>query len=41
MADDFFPTLLAQPGDLRLKSVCLDGRRVEGFAKDLARRPGA
>jgi hypothetical protein len=24
VADDFFPALLAQPGDLRLKSVCLD-----------------
>src|SRR6266850_8279344 len=40
VADDFFPALLAQPGDLRLQSVGLDGRQVEGFAKELARRPG-
>ena len=36
----FSPRCFAQPGDLRLKSVCLDGRQVEGFAKALARRPG-
>ena len=33
VADDSFPALLAQPGDLRLKSVGLGGRQVEGFAK--------
>src|SRR5207253_6902202 len=40
VADNFFPALLAQPGDLRLESVCLDGRQVVAFAKELARRPG-
>ena len=33
VADDFFPALFAQPGDLRLKSVCLGGRQVEGPPK--------
>src|SRR3982074_1863834 len=40
VADDAFPALFARPGDLRLKSVCLDGRQVEGFAKEPARRSG-
>ena len=35
-----FSPRCSQPGDLRLKSVGLDGRQIEGFAEELARRPG-
>ena len=36
----FSPRCWREPGDLRLKSVGLDGRQIEGFAEELARRPG-
>ena len=35
VADDSFPALLAEPGDLRLKSIGLGGRQVDQFASAL------
>jgi hypothetical protein len=31
---------MEQTGDLRLKSIGLDGRQVDRFARQFARRPG-
>jgi hypothetical protein len=36
----YYPAVLSQPGDVRLKIAGLGGHQIEGFVEELARRPG-